>query len=79
MNGQVADRVPADDQDQYGTQGRHAPQGDRSSRRRGSGVGPEPAPPQEPGRTRKPVRRSRGRALNHVRPARRRIWAWAGA
>jgi hypothetical protein len=79
MNGQVADGVPADDQDQYGAQGRHAPQSDRSSRRRSSGIGPDPAPPGKPGRTRKLVRPSRGRALNHVRPTRRLIWAWAGA
>jgi hypothetical protein len=79
MNGQVTDGASAGDQDQYGAQSRHAPQSNRSSRRRSSGIGPDPAPPGEPGRTRKLVRRSRGRALNHVRPARRRVRVSAGA
>ena len=79
MNGQVADGAPAGDQDQYGAQDRHAPQGDRSSRLRSSGIVPDPAPPEEPGRPRRLVRRSRVRALNHVLPARRRIRASAGA
>ena len=80
MNGQVADGASAGDQDQYGAEGRHAPQGDRSSRRRSPGVRPDPAPPPgEPGRTRKLVRRSRGRALNRVRQAHRRVRVSAGA
>jgi len=79
MNGQVADGAPAGDQDQYGAQSRHAPQSDRSSRRRSSGIVPDPAPPGEPDRTRRPVRRSRVRALNHVLLGRRRIRALAGA
>lgn len=78
MNGQVTDGASAGNQDQYGAQSRHAPQSNRSSRRRSSGIGPDPAPPGEPGRTRKLVRRSRGRALNHVRPA-RRVRVSAGA
>jgi len=79
VNGQVADGASPGDQDQYGAQGRRSPQSDRSSRRRGSGIVPDPAPPEEPGRTRKPVRRSPGRGPNHVGPARRRILASACA
>ena len=68
MNGQVADGVSAGDQDQYGAQGRHAPQSDRSSCRRGSGIVPDPAPPEAPGRTRELSQRTAGPVISPQHP-----------
>ena len=79
MNDQGADGALAGDHDQYGAQGRHGPQGNRPSRRRGPGIVPDPAPPEQPGPTPRLVGPSRVRALNHVLPGGRRIRASAGA
>jgi hypothetical protein len=79
MNGELGDGASAGDHDKYGAQGRRDPQGDRSSRRRGSGIVPDPGPPKEPGHYPRLFRPSRVRLLNHVLPVRRRIRACAGA
>jgi hypothetical protein len=77
MNGQVADGASAGDQDQYGDEGRHAPQGDHPRRR--SGIVPDPAPPEEAGHTPRLVGWSRVRTLNRVLPVCSRIRSLAGA